>query len=131
MSLRDYQYDQTKLPCLSNPDIRALMLKNVRQLLKDNPDAQLISVSQNDNPNKCPCAECTKSYEDYGSPAGIILEVVNEIAEAIEDEYPNVRIHTFAYMYSLPAPVGIKPHENVIVQVCSLKTSTVHSLCSI
>ncbi|MBR4933726.1 MAG: DUF4838 domain-containing protein, partial [Clostridia bacterium] len=127
-SLTDGQYDQTTQPCLSDPAIRELMLKNVRALLAANPDAQLISVSQNDNYNKCECDKCLESYERYGSPAGINLELVNYIAEDIEDDYPNVLIHTFAYIYSLPAPVGIIPHKNVIVQVCSLEQCFRHPL---
>ncbi|MBQ6789038.1 MAG: DUF4838 domain-containing protein, partial [Clostridia bacterium] len=127
-SLTDGQYDQSTQPCLSDPAIRELMLKNVRILLAANPDAQLISVSQNDNYDKCECDKCLASYEKYGSPAGINLELVNYIAEDIEDDYPNVLIHTFAYIYSLPAPVGITPHENVIVQVCSLEQCFRHPL---
>jgi hypothetical protein len=39
----------------------------------------------------------------------------------LKDEYPDVLLHTFAYMHSRRAPKTLKPHENVIVRLCDFE----------
>ena len=83
----------------------------------ENP--QMISLSINDNDYYCTCDNCKASDEKYGAQSGTLLAFVNKVAEELEDEYPDVYIHTFAYLYTKKPPVGIKAHKNVIVQMCT------------
>ena len=53
---------------------------------------------------------------------------VNRIAEALEDEYPDVLIHTFAYQYSRKPPKGLKVHKNVIVRLTNIECSWAESI---
>ena len=115
-------------PCLSDPEVYDLMLSNVMKALDTNPASRIISVSQNDNDNKCECDKCLAAYEKYGAPSGLVIEFVNRIAEEVEKKYPDVLIHTFAYMYSLDAPTGIVPRDNVVVQACSIWECFAHPL---
>src|SRR5439155_7402152 len=86
--------------CLSNPDVLKLSIERVRQWIKENPQANIISVSQNDTIKNCQCDQCKAVDDAEGSPAGSLLKFVNAIAEAIEAEHPNVRIDTLAYQYT-------------------------------
>ena len=130
----DFSTQYESQPCLTNPEVFDLMLNNVLKLLDEHPEAKLISVSQNDNLNYCQCDNCNaamKKYEDEngnGGPAGLVIEFVNKIAEEVVKKYPNVLIHTFAYQYSEDAPNGIKPHDNVVIQLCSINNCFNHPL---
>ncbi len=114
--------------CLSNPDVVRISIERVRQWIKENPQANIISVSQNDTFNNCRCDPCKAVDDVEGSPAGSLLKFVNAVAEAIEKDHPNVRIDTLAYQYTRKAPKTIRPHRNVIVRLCSIECCFAHPL---
>jgi hypothetical protein len=113
--------------CLTNPDVLKLAIERVRQWIKDNPQATIISVSQNDTINNCQCEKCKALDDAEGSPAASLLQFVNAIAENIEHDYPNVRIDTLAYQYTRKPPKTIQPRRNVIVRLCSIECCFAHS----
>lgn len=106
--------------CLANPDVFDLTLAGVRSWLEAYPGAQLVSVSQNDNQNYCRCKECAALDKAEGSPAGSMISFANKIAAAIEDDYPDVMVHTFAYQYTVKPPKTVRPAGNVAVQLCTI-----------
>ncbi len=114
--------------CLSNPDVLSISIERVRQWIQEHPQANIISVSQNDTFNHCQCDPCRAVDEAEGSPAGSLLKFVNAVAEAIEKDHPNVRIDTLAYQYTRKAPRTIRPHRNVIVRLCSIECCFAHPL---
>jgi hypothetical protein len=114
--------------CLSNPDVLGIALEHVRQWIGQHPEANIISVSQNDTINNCQCEQCKAIDEAEGSPAGSLLKFVNAIAEAIEQEHPNMRVDTLAYQYTRKPPKTIRPRRNVIVRLCSIECCFAHPL---
>jgi len=114
--------------CLSNPDVLKISIDRVRQWLKEHPDATVISVSQNDTINNCHCDQCKELDDAEGSPAASLLKFVNAVAEAIEQDYPNIRIDTLAYQYTRKPPKTIRPRRNVIVRLCSIECCFSHPL---
>ncbi len=115
-------------PCLSDPEMLERAKKNVRRLLDNNPQAKIISVSQNDNMKPCTCEKCLAADAEEGSPAGTLLRFVNAIADDIRDEYPDVSIETLAYQYTRKAPLITKPRDNVIIRLCSIECCFSHPL---
>lgn len=134
--LSDWVYDQTTQPCLSDESLYPTVLKNVLAFLRADPDADLISVTQNDNMYYCKCDECMKTYAKYsktgkpedGGTAGQMIEFVNRIAAEVAKKFPDVYVVTFAYMYTRHAPKDIKPADNVMIQLCSHECCFVHPL---
>jgi len=114
--------------CLTNPDVLKISIARVRQWVKEHPEATIISVSQNDAFYNCQCERCKAIDDAEGSPAGSLLKFVNAVAEAIEPEYPNVRIDTLAYLYTRKAPKTIRPRHNVIVRLCSIECCFAHPI---
>ena len=53
---------------------------------------------------------------------------VNQVADAVEDEFPDKYVGTFAYQYSRRPPTGIKPRENVVIRLCSIECCFAHPL---
>jgi hypothetical protein len=109
--------------CLTNEEMRAELVKNLKERLRNNPAATIASVSQNDWHGNCKCSKCAAIEKEEGSPAGLMLRFVNAVAEEIEDEFPNVAISTLAYQYTRKPPKITKPRHNVIVRLCSIECS--------
>lgn len=107
--------------CLSNPELRKKFLEIVRSKLRKNPEARVISVTQNDNNNYCKCPDCKKIDDEGGAPSASVLTFVNYIAENIEKEFPDVMVQTFAYQYSRQLPKGIVPRKNVSIFLCAIE----------
>ena len=120
--------DQGHQPCFSSEETYQTVLEKTRKILKASPNAELISVTQNDNNNACTCKDCTLVYHEEDSRAAPLLRFVNRLAEELEDEYPNIKIQTLAYMFSNEAPKITRPHENVIIELCSLDACCGHPL---
>lgn len=114
--------------CLTNPDVLAIVTDGVRKWMREAPEAKLFSVSQNDCQYWCECDACRAVEEREGSHSGPIIEFVNKVAEALEDEFPDKLIDTFAYSYSFRAPKHIKPHKNVVVRMCDIECCFAHPL---
>ncbi|MGA2863900.1 MAG: DUF4838 domain-containing protein [Verrucomicrobiota bacterium] len=116
--------------CLSQPEVLKLAITRVRQWIKEHPEANIISVSQNDTANWCQCDQCKALDDQEGSPAASLLRFVNAVAEDIEHDYPNVRIDTLAYQYTRKPPKTLRPRHNVIVRLCSIECCFAHPLAT-
>ena len=131
-----------KQPCLTDETVYQTMLSSVFKILEQYPDAQVISVSQDDNYNFCKCEKCTEIALEEGvdvqqedgtvireaRQSGPIIRFVNRIAQAVYDAgYTDVKIKTFAYTYSVQPPSITKCNDNVIVQVCSITECYQHA----
>ena len=109
--------------CLTNEQMRRQFVVNLKERLQNNPDATIASVSQNDWRGNCRCSKCAAIEQEEDSPAGLMLQFVNAVAEDIEQEFPNVAISTLAYQYTRKQPRITKPRHNVIVRLCSIECS--------
>ena len=118
--------------CLSNPAVVERAIRDVRNALEANyrPDAaiNIVSVTQDDNQRYCVCENCTALAEQYGGQSGLMLWFVNQVADAVAPDYPDVVIDTFAYQYTRHAPTGIAPRDNVCVRLCSIECCFAHAL---
>ena len=119
--------EKTQL-CLSHPDVLALVKARVLEELRKQPDCTLFSVSQDDNYNGCTCPKCRAVDEEEGSMAGSMIRFVNQVAEAVEEEFPDVVIDTLAYQYTRKPPRLTRPRHNVSVRLCSIECCFLHPL---
>ena len=114
--------------CLTNPEVLDIAIAWVKNIIESTPNIKVVSVSQYDGGGPCMCTECQKVYaEENGAYSGTNIRFVNAVANAIKDEYPDVRIETLAYQYSREACVT-KPVDNVIVRLCTIECCFVHPL---
>ena len=114
--------------CLSNPDVLEICKTRMKQRMREHPEYRIYSLSQNDNFLFCQCEKCVAIEEQYGGHSGIIVWFVNQVADAVKDEFPNKFIGTFAYQYSRQPPTNIKPRENVVIRLCSIECCFAHPL---
>jgi len=114
--------------CLSNPDVLEICKTRMAQRMREHSEYRIYSLSQNDNFMFCQCEQCKAIEDRYGGHSGLIVWFVNQVADAVKDEFPDKFIGTFAYQYSRQPPTGIKPRENVVIRLCSIECCFAHPL---
>lgn len=115
-------------PCLSHPDVFPIMLENARKILRNNPRAHFISISQNDGELFCHCEACKKINEEEQTDGGTVYRFVNRMAIALKEEFPNVLIDTLPYMFSTKPPVKSILNDNVSIRLCLMNTCREHTI---
>jgi len=114
--------------CLTNPKVLEIVTQSVKDALLASPRARIVSITQNDNGGYCQCDNCKAMDKLYGGPSGTNIWFVNQVAAALEGEFPNVEFDTFAYQYTRTPPKNIVPRDNVIVRLCSIECCFSHPL---
>lgn len=103
--------------------MRRELIKNSLEFIRGRTasrfDKSILSISQNDNLNYCRSEGDMAMSEREGSLSAPIIDCINEVAAAVEKEFPNVKIETLAYDYSIHPPKTIRPRHNVIVRYCT------------
>lgn len=103
-------------PCMTNDEVVLEMSENAKAIMRRKPTARYISVSQNDNNNFCTCEKCVELEKEIGK-GGVLFRFVNKIAKNIEEEFPKVKVHTYAY--DATARTSKEPlRKNVLPQYC-------------
>ena len=139
-------YSQSKNElCLTNEEMTAEFLKNVKQYLSNNTDSLYICIAMMDDYDYCTCDKCMSAYEKYGGVetggiSGCYLNFVNKIADGVDEwlkeEYPDrtILIVAYAYHQTFIPPVtydeaqgkyvanheDVIPHKNVSVMFCPI-----------
>ncbi|MCL2285662.1 MAG: DUF4838 domain-containing protein [Firmicutes bacterium] len=116
--------------CLTNPDVVEIAIEKVRAALRAKPHCRIISVSANDWYNYCTCPACAQLDAEEGTNAASLIWFVNQIAEAINEEFPDVIIDTLAYQHTRQAPKTMRPHPNVCIRLCTIEACFAHPLDS-
>ena len=115
-------------PCLSAEGVYETVLENVRKALEADPDGKIVSISQGDSLKRCQCETCKMLEEKHGSGMATVLLLVNRVADALKDEFPDVMFDTLAYHQTLDPPKNLRANDNVIVRLCTILCCQNHPL---
>ena len=115
-------------PCLTSEENYQRIIKNIRKVLEEDPNTNIVSVSQNDRNEYCACENCTAVLQEEGSYSGLMLRLVNRVAEELEEDYPHLIIDTLAYNDTQKPPLKTVPRHNVCVRVCSIRVCFMHPM---
>ncbi len=113
--------------CTTNEDVVRIITEDVRKRMREHPEATVFSVSQNDWYNFCECDKCTAMAKAEGSQIAPVLWMVNRVADAVKDEFPDKLIDTLAYQWTRKPPRTMRPAKNVVVRLCSIECCFSHS----
>jgi len=116
--------------CLTNPDVLRIITERLQQVMRENPEYLIYSLSQNDWRNPCQCDNCQAISKREGSESGPLIWFVNQVAENIEKEFPHKFIGTLAYQYTRKPPKTIRPRHNVVIRLCSIECCFAHDFKS-
>ena len=114
--------------CLTNPDVLKITIEKIKEQIRRDPHYLIYDVSQNDCLGYCTCDRCKAISAAEGSESGLMIWFVNQVAAAIEQEFPDKYIGTLAYVYTRTPPKTIHPRKNVVVRLCSIECCFSHDL---
>ena len=108
--------------CLSNPEVLDTLCSHLAEWISLRPNAQIWSVSNNDNYNVCQCPRCRHMDSLYGGSSGTLIHFINQVAR----RFPDKTISTLAYQFTRHAPQPVnghieKPDSNVNIMFCSIE----------
>ena len=115
-------------PCLHSEGARAKITENVLAELEQKysrwkyPE-KIFWLTQNDGRYMCQCDKCEAVREAEGSDSANWLLMVNEIAQRMEERYPDVLFGMFAYLHTEPPPRTVRPRKNVLVYAALLTSN--------
>lgn len=147
-----YSKDEEQL-CVTNEEMRAEFMVQLKNWILDTPDQVYYSVGQEDFPTYCDCPVCSASHAKY-LKSGTMMRFVNSIArdiktwqttpEWLNSKNPNrqIWISTFAYQETRPSPTNydkgsntftpvdpsVIAEDNVLVQYAPLEACFSHAL---
>ena len=115
--------------CMTHPDVPGLVLAKLREFIARDRKSyagkgafpRVYDISQNDNNQYiCCCDTCKKLEAQEGSASGPLLHMINQVADGIRGEQPNIFVQTFAYTSTQKPPKTIRPRDNVLIRLCDL-----------
>lgn len=118
-------HDRAQL-CLTHPDVLDIITDRLRLRMRENPGNLIYSLSQNDWHGACQCDNCQAIATAEESESGPVLWFVNQVAERIQNEFPDKFVGTLAYQYTRKPPKNIRPRENVVIRFCSIECCFAH-----
>ncbi len=122
-------HDHAQL-CLSNPGVLKIITERIKKQMRESPEYLIYDVSQNDWYNPCQCNQCQAIVKREGSESGIMIWFVNQVADAVKNEFPDKFIGTLSYQYTRKPPLSIRPKDNVVVRFCSIECCFSHDFKS-
>jgi hypothetical protein len=116
--------------CCTNDDVIRLCTEAIRDGMRQQPEATVFSLSQNDNQQYCQCDRCQAIAAAEESQMGPLLHLVNRVAEAVEKDYPDKIVETLAYQWSRRPPKAMRLRPNVVIRLCDIECCFAHPLAS-
>lgn len=105
--------------CTTNPETIRLVTEAVLKAFRENPAMELASVFKMDGGGICRCPRCTELRTAEGADMACQLVMVNQVAEAVEKEFPRATIDTLAYLDTIGVPKTMRPRKNVAIRLCN------------
>ncbi|MFA6241455.1 MAG: DUF4838 domain-containing protein [Candidatus Hydrogenedentales bacterium] len=107
--------------CMSNPGVAEVIMQQLREDIKANPNEKTHHISQMDWDGNCECDQCRAIDEKEGTPMGSALTGLNRVADMLAKEYPDHSIETLAYTYTRKPPAHLVPRDNIAIKLCSIE----------
>ena len=118
--------------CFTYPGTRDLVVKKMAEIIKADREkdkkrfpgvahATVLDVSANDSMDKCECPGCIAlAKKNDNRYSATVLDFTNALAEKITKIYPDVYVQAFGYQFAQDAPLRMKAHKNVQIQLALL-----------
>jgi len=110
--------------CLSNPEVRAHILAEMRQYLREHPEMHAITMMSNDGGGYCECENC-KAFA--ATPGEVLFKVAGELAQKLGKEFPNLHFIMMVYGWHAALPSFRLP-DNMYFAIVNNSRNYVHSI---
>ena len=114
--------DQSEVQDIIERELRQYIQQDRQDKNQDRwPTIYDLSQSDGASGSECVCPGCRKLLEEQGSYSGPMLSFINALARKIKDDYPDIKLRTFAYSYTNNPPRDLVAEDNVIIQFCEAR----------
>lgn len=140
-----YSHSERQM-CLTNEDLVAEFVKNMIEIIEENPYGKYVNISEEDMAGMCRCATCVAEQQKY-LMSGYIIRFCNKVVEAIEEwrlencPERELKYVTFAYSSgSINPPISTKedgtiepidgsviPHEKLYMRITPIQYCYSHA----
>jgi len=110
--------------CTSNPEVAKAVAQTIDEIMKADPDIDMISVDPEDSQNFCQCAQC-KALDEPGAPyprwtSRRLALFYKQVADLVAPKYPDLLLKSIAYhtYVAPPADPDITLPDNCVIQFC-------------
>jgi hypothetical protein len=100
--------------CISNHGLRKLVVGDALAQFKARPDRDSLSVEPSDGGGWCECKDCAA----LGSITDRAALLANDVATAVQQQYPEKSVAYYAYASHSPPP-SIQMQPNIIVSIAT------------
>lgn len=101
--------------CMSSESGTKELITEALTYLEENPKTRILNISSNDNAITCSCDNCKKLRGREGGESELLFRLVNAVAAATKEKYPDLLISTLAYWTTDKPPIGITLEKNILV----------------
>lgn len=113
-------------PCLSNPEVRKVILGVLLPLMDSKKDAKYFTVHVGDSDFWCECPRCRDMDVDPNIKSDRVVQFTNEIADVVAREHPDKFVTFLAYVKAYNPPLKAKPRENALAWFCPISACQIH-----
>lgn len=100
--------------CIGNTALRALVVQYALQQFRQGPVPDSVSMDPSDGGGWCECGDCAA----LGSISDRVVTLANEVAAAVQREFPGKLVGIYAYNFHSPPP-SVRVHPKVVVSVAT------------
>jgi hypothetical protein len=98
--------------CVSNAGLRKMVTDYALEYLRENPTETMVSIGPADGGGFCECENCAK----LGTVSDQVYGLANEVARAVQKEFPGKMVALYAYSYHSEPP-AFKLEPNVYIEL--------------
>ena len=110
---------------LAHPDVLEILIGSVRDILHENPDARYMMIAQEDDAKPCKDPLSQAYYDTVEeNPSSLLIHFINQVAERLEPEFPEVLFVTYAYQSTINPPSKVRPRQNVGIRLANMGFSS-------
>ncbi|MGC9003936.1 MAG: DUF4838 domain-containing protein, partial [bacterium] len=113
-------------PCVSNPEVRKVILDTLLPLMDSHPDARYFTVHAGDSDFWCQCERCNAMDVDPNIKSDRMVQFTNAIAEVVAKHHPDKFVTMLAYVKAYRPPLRDRPKENVLIWFCPIGACQIH-----
>lgn len=116
-------------PCFSNRDMWRAFTDKFLEIVKTHPEQERFEININDTNRTCECPGCAKALllpdgstlkpSDPAFRSTQFYQFLNHVAGEVGKRYPNVKINSYAYVFSI-VPPKIKLADNISIEFAPL-----------
>ncbi|MCX7598504.1 MAG: DUF4838 domain-containing protein [Armatimonadetes bacterium] len=109
--------------CTSHPEVREIITRRILEFLDEYPEIMEIGLWPRDGFGWCECEVCiagqpqvsSSLWPDLRCRTDTYLDFVNDVAERVTQERPDVSITALAYLNYAEPPQSVRPLSNLVI----------------